>query len=123
MKMQPYLEMRILGYDIDSDDTDPDASSSQSITAIRLGSTEGSGTAGTIGQALTGTYGQLTLNADGSYTYAANQPAAEALDFRDYVWDYFNYTVTSGSQTDTAVISIRVVVLMTPLLQTMTRVL
>ena len=96
------------GYDIDSDDTDPDASSSQSITAIRLGSTEGSGTAGTIGQALTGTYGQLTLNADGSYTYAANQPAAEALDYRDYVWDYFNYTVTSGSQTDTAVISIRV---------------
>ena len=96
------------GYDIDSDDTDPDASSSQSITAIRLGSTEGAGTAGTIGQALTGTYGQLTLNSNGSYTYAANQSAAEALDRGDYVYDYFNYTVTSGSQTDTAVISIRV---------------
>ncbi|MDC0967998.1 VCBS domain-containing protein [Alphaproteobacteria bacterium] len=96
------------GYDIDSDDTDPDASSSQSITAIRLGSTEGAGTAGTIGQALTGTYGQLTLNSNGSYTYAANQAAAEALDIGDRVYDYFNYTVTSGSQTDTAVIIIMV---------------
>jgi len=95
-------------YDIDSDDTDPDASSSQSITAIRLGSTEGAGTAGTIGQALTGTYGQLTLNSDGSYTYAANQDAANVLDAGDYVYDYFNYTVTSGSQTDTAVIRITV---------------
>ena len=95
-------------YDIDSDDTDPDDSSSQSITAIRLGSTEGSGTAGTIGQALTGTYGQLTLNADGSYTYAANQDATNILDHGDYVYDYFNYTVTSGSQTDTAVIRITV---------------
>ena len=95
-------------YDIDSDDTDPDASSSQSITAIRLGSTEGSGTAGSLGSALTGTYGQLTLNADGSYSYVANQTAANALDAGDAVVDYFNYTVTSGSQTDTAVIAITV---------------
>ena len=71
-------------------------------------SAEGSGTAGTIGQALTGTYGQLTLNADGSYTYDANQDAANVLDSGDYVYDYFNYTVTSGSQTDTAVIRITV---------------
>jgi VCBS repeat-containing protein len=95
-------------YDIDSDDTDPDDSSSQTITAIRLGNTEGSGTAGTIGQALTSTYGQLTLNANGSYTYAANQDATNILDHGDYVYDYFNYTVTSGSQTDTAVIRITV---------------
>ena len=29
-----------------------------------------------VGSALTGTYGQLTLNANGSYSYAANQSAA-----------------------------------------------
>ena len=68
------------GYDIDSDDTDPDASSSQSITAIRLGNTEGSGTAGTMVRFNRHLWS--TLNADGSYTYAANQPAAEALDRR-----------------------------------------
>ena len=95
-------------YDIDSDDTDPDASSSQSITSVLLGNTEGSGTAGSLGSALTGTYGQLTLNADGSYSYVANQAAANALDAGDAVIDYFKYTVTSGYQTDTAVSAITV---------------
>jgi len=95
-------------YDIDSDDTDLDDSSSSSITAIRIGGVEGGGTAGTVGQALTGTYGTLTLNADGSYTYVADQAAADALDANDTATDSFNYTVTSGSQTDTATIIITV---------------
>ena len=95
-------------YDIDSDDTDPDASSSQSITAIRKGGTEGICVAGTIGSALTGTYCQLTLNANGSYSYVANQDAANALDAGATATDVFNYTVTSGSQTDTALITITV---------------
>jgi len=89
-------------YDIDSDDTDLDDSSSSSITAIRIGASEGNGVSGTVGSALTGTYGTLTLNADGSYTYVADQAAADALDAGDTVTDSFNYTVTSGSQTDTA---------------------
>ena len=45
-----------------------------------------------LGQALTGTYGQLTLNANGSYSYVANQDAADVLDA-----DYFNYTVSDGN--------------------------
>jgi VCBS repeat-containing protein len=89
-------------YDVDSDDTDLDDSSSSSITAIRIGASEGNGVSGTVGSALTGTYGTLTLNADGSYTYVADQAAADALDAGDTVTDSFNYTVTSGSQTDTA---------------------
>ena len=89
-------------YDIDSDDTDLDDSSSSSITAIRIGASEGNGVSGTVGSALTGTYGTLTLNSDGSYTYVADQAAADALDAGDTVTDSFNYTVTSGSQTDTA---------------------
>ena len=80
--------------DILSNDTDNDASPTHTITAIRIGSTAGSGTAGTVGSALTGTYGQLTLNANGSYSYTANQDAADALDVGDTVSDYFNYTVT-----------------------------
>ena len=78
------------------------------VSAVRLGSTEGSGTAGTVGQALTGTYGQLTLNANGSYTYVANQAAAEALDAGDSETDSFNYTVTDGALTDTALLQILV---------------
>ena len=98
-------------YDLDSDDEDPDeddTTSTSTITAIRTGSTEGSGTAGSIGSGLTGTYGTLTVNADGSYSYVADQSAADDLDLNDTAIDYFNYTVTSGSQTDIAVLAITV---------------
>jgi VCBS repeat-containing protein len=94
--------------ELDSDDTDPDDSSTSTITGIRIGSTEDSGVAGTIGSGLTGTYGTLTVNANGSYTYVADQDAADALDLGDTAIDYFNYTVTSGTQTDTAVLAITI---------------
>ena len=90
-------------------DSDADDSASLTVTAVRVGSTEGSGTAGTVGSALTGTYGQLTLNANGSYTYVANQDAADALDVDDTVTDTFNYTVSDGTATDIAVITITVI--------------
>ena len=105
-------------YDIDSDDTDLDDSSSSSITAIRIGGVEGGGTAGTVGQALTGTYGTLTLNSDGSYSYVADQAAADDLDAEDTATDSFNYTVTSGSQTDTATIIITVTGINDPVVAT-----
>jgi VCBS repeat-containing protein len=90
-------------------DSDADASASLTVSAIRTGSSEGSGTAGSIGSALTGTYGQLTIAADGSYSYVANQSAADNLDAGDIVTDSFNYTVSDGTATDTAVITITVI--------------
>ena len=89
-------------------DTDVDVET-LTVTAVRLGSSEGSGTAGTVGSALTGTYGQLTLNSNGSYTYVANQTAADNLDAGDVATDSFNYTVSDGTATDTAVITITVI--------------
>ena len=89
-------------------DTDVDIET-LTVTAVRKGSSEGSGTAGTVGQALTGTYGDLTLNADGSYTYVANHADTDALDSGDVVTDSFNYTVSDGTATDTAVITITVI--------------
>ena len=95
--------------DVLVDDTDAD-SDTLSVTAIRTGSVEGSGTAGSLGSALTGTYGQLTIAADGSYSYVANQSAADALDPGDIVTDVFNYTVSDGNGgTDIATITITVV--------------
>ena len=90
-------------------DTDAD-SDTLVVSAVRVGSSEGSGTAGTLGQALTGTYGQLTLNANGSYSYVANQDAADALDAGDDpATDVFNYTVSDGNGgTDTATITITI---------------
>ena len=89
-------------------DTDVDIET-LTVTAVRKGNSEGSGTAGTVGQALTGTYGDLTLNADGSYTYEANHADTDALDSGDVVTDSFNYTVSDGTATDTAVITITVI--------------
>jgi len=95
--------------DVLGDDNDDD-SDTLTVASFRTGGTEGSGTAGTLGSALTGTYGQLTLNADGSYTYVANQSAADDLDAGDVVTDSFNYTVSDGNGgTDTATIVITVV--------------
>ena len=88
-------------------DTDADGDT-LTVTAIRTGSSEGSGTAGTVGSALTGTYGQLTLNANGSYSYVANQTAADALDAGDSVTDSFNYTISDGTATDIGTITITV---------------
>ena len=89
--------------DVDGDDT-----ANLVVSAVRVGGTEGSGTAGTVGHALTGTYGQLTLNANGSYSYVANQDAADVLDAGDTATDVFNYTISDGTATDTATITITI---------------
>ena len=90
-------------------DTDADDSSSLTVTSIRTGSFEGTGTAGAIGSALTGTYGQLTIAANGSYSYTANTAAADALDAGDIVTDVFNYTVSDGTASDHATLTITVI--------------
>ena len=89
-------------------DSDEDASASLTVTAIRKGQESGSGDSGTVGVALTGTYGQLTIAADGSYSYVANQSAANALAAGESANDYFTYTVSDGTATDTAQITITV---------------
>ena len=78
-------------------------------TQIRLKSgstyTDSGGEPGVV----VGTYGTLTINSNGSYTYIANKTAAEALDPGDVVTDSFNYTVSDGQgETDIAVLTITV---------------
>ena len=94
----------------DTYDTDPD-SDTLTVTAIRTGSVEGSGTAGSVGSALTGSYGNLTIAANGSYTYVvADNSTLDALDAGDTVTDIFNYTVSDGQgETDIATITISIV--------------
>jgi VCBS repeat-containing protein len=89
-------------------DTDADDSASLTVSAIRTGAEDGSGTSGSIGSGLTGTYGTLTLASDGTYTYAADQSAADDLDASDTVTDIFTYTVSDGTATDTGTITITV---------------
>ena len=94
-------------FDINADDTDADGDS-LTITGISIGQTEGGGTSGTVGSALVGTYGTLTLNSDGSYSYTADQDAANSLKRGDSAIDYFNYTVSDGTNEDIGVIAITI---------------
>ncbi|MDP2348308.1 MAG: Calx-beta domain-containing protein, partial [Gammaproteobacteria bacterium] len=97
-----------------SNDTDADDAASELVVAsVRTGSVEGSGTAGTLGAALTGLYGSLTLNANGSWTYTVNNSNAtvEALTSGQSLTDSFNYTVRDRSGaglTDIAVLNVTI---------------
>ena len=79
-----------------------------SISAIRSGALAETGTGGTIGAGLTGAYGTLTLNANGSYSYAASASAVEALASGTVVEDVFTYTVSDGALTSSAELRITV---------------
>ncbi|MBS0340274.1 MAG: VCBS domain-containing protein, partial [Proteobacteria bacterium] len=83
-----------------------------SVTAVRAGQESGSGTAGTVGQALQGKYGTLTLNADGSYTYLVDNNNAEVQALRqagDTLQDFFTYTASdAGGLGDTATLTITI---------------
>ena len=84
-------------------DSDADDSASLSVASFRTGGSEGSGTAGTLGEALSGTYGTLTMNANGSYTYVSTANSVSGT-----VTDVFNYTVSDGTATDTATLTITI---------------
>jgi VCBS repeat-containing protein len=64
-----------------------------------------------VGAALTGTYGSLTLNANGSYTYVVTEsnPTVEALRAGQSLNEVFTYTVQdAGGLTDTAQLTITI---------------
>ncbi|MEC5125460.1 Ig-like domain-containing protein, partial [Verrucomicrobiales bacterium BCK34] len=92
-----------------SNDTDLDVSDSHEVSAIRTGGESGSGTGALVGNALVGTYGTLTMESDGSYSYTADQAAANALADGEQVTDTFTYTVSDGNGgTDSAELVITV---------------
>ncbi|MGX7952852.1 beta strand repeat-containing protein [Tsuneonella sp. HG249] len=58
----------------------------------------GAAVPGTLGGGTAGAYGTLTLNADGSYTYALNNanPIVQGLDSNDSLTETFTYTLADG---------------------------
>ncbi|MES2019540.1 MAG: VCBS domain-containing protein [Pseudomonadota bacterium] len=91
-------------------DTDAE-SNAMTITGVRTGAEAASGTAGTTGAALTGAYGALTLNADGSYSYVLRNTSAEVQNLMagETAYDVFTYTISDGKGgTDQAVLTIAV---------------
>ena len=94
--------------ELDHDDTDPDGddvSGSFTITNIRHGSDDYN-----PGQEITTSKGRLTVNANGSYTYIADQNGSTSLGNGVSADDVFTYTVRdhSGGDTDTATLTITI---------------
>ncbi|WP_409334744.1 DUF4082 domain-containing protein [Bradyrhizobium neotropicale] len=84
-----------------TNDTDPDAGDTKTVTAVSFGAT-----AGTLGTALAGAHGSLVLNANGTFTYTINEndSAVQALRLStNTVTDTFNYTMrdTAGLTSST----------------------
>ena len=75
-----------------SNDTDLD-SDHLTVTGVS-DTTQG---AGSVGSALAGVYGHLTLNADGSYSYIADNTAAIGSASNGLLQDSFTYTVSDGN--------------------------
>ena len=74
----------------------------KTVSAIRTGADPGSGTVGSPGSALSGTYGALTLNPNGSYTYVVDDNNATVQSLRssaNTLTDSFTYTMrdTAGA--------------------------
>lgn len=98
-----------------ANDTDVDSvagGETKTVTALRTGAEGGGGRDGVVGQALAGTYGRITINADGSYTYVVddNNPTVQALRVAGQtLTESFTYTVTdAGGLTDIATLTITI---------------
>ena len=81
------------------------------VTQIKNGgsnSAVSSGTTNSNGTFVTGTYGTLTIGADGSYTYAATASAADGIADGESATDVFVYTLSDGTDTTTANITITI---------------
>src|SRR5690606_32784520 len=72
-----------------ANDTDVDAGAELTVAEVE-------GEADNVGVAVAGAYGQVTINADGSYSYALNNAlaAVQSLNVGQTLTDSFSYTVT-----------------------------
>ncbi|WP_165442111.1 cadherin-like domain-containing protein [Variovorax paradoxus] len=91
-------------------DTDPD-NTALVVTSVRTGLEAGSGTAGTVSTPLPGTYGSLTLDINGNYTYTLNNSDArvQALIAGETLTEVYTYTISDGAGgTDVAQLTITI---------------
>ena len=81
-KLSP-VSSKYLTHGVLANDIDPIPNDTLTVSAVN-------GQAANVGHAVAGTYGTLTLNADGSYSYSAN--GSHALPSSGVAEDIFTYT-------------------------------
>jgi VCBS repeat-containing protein len=89
---------------------DSATSGALAVSGIRVGGTSTSGVAGTVGVALKGLYGSLTINSNGTYTYVVDNSniTVNALAKGESLQELFTYTATNGQASASAAIVINV---------------
>ncbi len=82
----------------DQVDTDPDVGDVLSVQGVVAGNNPASHTTG-VGSSITGTYGAVTVAANGSYSYLLNaaNPAVQALAAGQTLTETFSYTINDGN--------------------------
>jgi VCBS repeat-containing protein len=87
------------GGEIPGDLPNYDYGETRAVSSVRTGSEAGTGNAGVLGTELRGTYGWLTLNADGSYSYRLDNSmaAVQALRAGNTLLDAFSYEVIDAA--------------------------
>ena len=80
------------------------------VDGIRKGELEDGGVVLPVSAqtSVVGTYGTLTINPDGSYSYSVNNDGNQILDAGDTVVDQFVYSITNGNQQDEAELTIAI---------------
>jgi len=81
------------------------------VTGVKAGDNTSSDAVGNIGSSVSGLYGSVVLNSDGSYTYNLDNenPTVQDLDTNQFLNDVFTYTITdSDGDTSTTTLSITV---------------
>jgi VCBS repeat-containing protein len=73
-----------------TNDTDVDAVDTKTVTEV-------DGAAGNVGLAVSGTYGSVTIDAAGNFTYLLNNAGVQALRAGQAVTDTFSYRMADGS--------------------------
>jgi VCBS repeat-containing protein len=78
--------------------TDTDDVGNLRITGVASGEETSTIPDGSVGTSIPGTYGNLQLNQDGSFTYTANP--TNNITYGSTAFDYFNYTVKDNESSD-----------------------
>lgn len=99
--------------DVGGADTDAeDGAAGLTVVAVKTGPESTPVTTGIVGTALQGAFGRLTLNANGSYSYALDNDNATVQGLTSAslpLTDVFNYTIQdNGGAQDTATITITI---------------
>ena len=82
-----------------ANDTDPEGHS-RSITSFRIGNEQESNAGFSPGATVTGSYGKMTIQSDGTYSYQAQETGAYKLLAGETATETYTYTITDSQTVD-----------------------